>query len=170
MDNCSALTCVLTTVLSMHSMDALIVVDGYVPTDPKAHISNLRDAVWAYALDQRAFGPRKLLVFFADACGSLLGFAVTARTEPIDDAFLACLFHLGEGAEAAVAYLDEPVHDGPAAPEHWERFDRLRDLAASRGITLVDWISCDDDRFRASRMADPLNPGADWWHVDARGS
>lgn len=150
----------------MHSDNSLVVVDGYVATNPYGpDRMDLRDKVWAYALDQRAFGPRQLLVAFADAEGTVLGFAWTPRAEPIDPSFTACLLHLGAGADAAVAYLDEPVHEGPAAPSFLDRFVRLRALAAEHAISLIDWISCDDDEFRSVRLSGAVMPDDDWWSV-----
>ncbi|WP_162802151.1 hypothetical protein [Ornithinimicrobium murale] len=152
----------------MQQTEREIVVDGYTVTDPESsEVGNLRDDAWSLVLDQRAFGPRKLLVFFADADGTMRRMAITDRVEPIDPAFLACLIHLGHGAEAAVAYLDEPVQLGAPSKESTERFARLRQMAASCGITLVDWFSCDDDQFRSARLSHPLRPGEDWWTVGA---
>lgn len=146
--------------------ETVIVVDGYVATDPESPENlNLRDDVWSVALDQRAFGPRKLLVFATRADGQMLSVAITDRVEPVDDAFRACLTHVGDGAVAAVAYLDEPVQCGPPTTQFMERFARLQDVAASLGITLVEWISCDDDIFRAARLSDPLRADEDWWNV-----
>ena len=173
MDNFSATTELRPIVPGMQPTDSVptervIVVDGDAATDPESPENpNLRDDPWSMALDQRAFGPRKLLVFLTRADGQMLSVAITDRVEPIDDAFRACLIHLGGDAVAAVAYLDEPVQSGPPTTEFMHRFDRLRDVAASLGITLVEWFSCDDDAFRATRLGDPSQPGEDWWTVEA---
>lgn len=149
----------------MRRRNDVVIVDGCVPTDPhSSDVDNLREKVWAYAMDQRAFGPRKLLVAFADADGKVRGLAFTHRAEPIDFPFEACLLHLGAGAAAAVAYLDEPVRDGPPSPAFIARFERLQAIAASHGIILVDWISCDDELFRAARLRGP-EPDDDWWNL-----
>src|SRR5689334_22683539 len=71
---------------------SFIVVDGWVPADLSAEpspVDNLRDGVWSFALDQRAFGPRKLWVTLADEDGTFRGLAYTDRTDPPDLAFEA---------------------------------------------------------------------------------
>jgi len=148
------------------------IVDGVVPT--ALDDTNLRDDVWAFALDQRAFGPRKLLVAFADADGTFRGLAFTDRTDPPELGFEACLTYLGQGAAAAVAYCDQPV-DPDAASAYLELFERARELAATRDIHLLDWIACDDEQFLAHRIPmfarDPAErePGdLDWWDVPPR--
>lgn len=118
------------------------------------------------ALDQRAFGPRKLWVAFGERDGTFLGLAYTRRIEPIDAAFEACLDYLGSQAATAVAFLDEAVSAGKPPSSVWERFDRLRALAVVYGVTLVDWISCDDELIRTTR-AGRCKPG-EWWPRDGR--
>jgi hypothetical protein len=115
----------------------------------------------AFALDQRAFGPRKLLVAFGERDGRFRGLAYTARIAPIDAAFEACLDYLGAGAATAVAFLDEAVSQGEPTKSQMKRFHRLEAMAARYGITLVDWISCDDELIRLARggRCDP----DDWW-------
>jgi hypothetical protein len=143
--------------------DALVVVDGLVAAE---HADmNLRDEkeLWGYALDQRAFGPRRLLVAFADADGRLRAIAHAKRTDPIDLALRACLQHLGHGAAAAVAFNDEPVVEGPPEPGLADRFWLARTICAASGVHLVDWISCDDDLFRSTRLA--LEPDGEWWDL-----
>jgi hypothetical protein len=151
---------------------SFIVVDGMVPADVPAEpspLDNLRDGVWSFALDQRAFGPRKLWVVFADEDGTFRGLAYTARTDPPDVAFDACLQYMGAGAAAAIAFCDQPVTEGPPPPEYVELFRRAQTIARSYGIRLVDWIACDDDKFRSHRA--PLAPsgeaGDDWWDAPA---
>jgi hypothetical protein len=141
---------------------SLIVVDACLPT--AIDDTNIRDDPWSIAMDQRAFGPRKLLVAFADADGTFRGLAFTARTKPIDDAFRACLAYIGAGAAAAIAYCDEPVSQGEPPPGSRQRFQRMRWIAVTYGVHLVDWISCDDEMFRTVR-----GHGIDvttWWDVE----
>jgi hypothetical protein len=140
---------------------SLIRVGGYVATD-RDH-TNLRDDVWSFALDQRAFGPRRLVVAFADADGGFRGLAYARRTDPPEAALAPCIQHLGRGAAAAIAYCDEPVDDGPPAEDLGARFRVARAIAASYGVQLVDWIACDDQMFRSSQLA--LYPGAPWWQI-----
>lgn len=70
-----------------------LVVDGYVAT--AAHKTNLRYEAMTLALDQRAFGPRRLLAAFSDAEGRLLSIAHTRRTRPPELALPACIDYLG---------------------------------------------------------------------------
>jgi hypothetical protein len=67
----------------------LIVVNGYVATD-RDH-PNLRELTGAvsFALDQRAFGRRRLLVAFADRAGRFRALAHTRRTDPPEAALPA---------------------------------------------------------------------------------
>ena len=73
-----------------------IAVAGFVtsPTDD----TNMRQEVWSFALDQRAFGPRRLLVAFTDREGRLLSLAHAPRTSAPEVALECCLDYLGEGA------------------------------------------------------------------------
>jgi hypothetical protein len=142
---------------------SVIVVDGYIPVEA-SELDDLREQVWAFAMDQRAFGPRQLLVAFADVAGQFLGLAYTHRTDPTDVAFEACLAYMGTGAAAAVAFCDEPLRAGPPPPEFTERFERARSLASAYGVHLVDWIACDDDLFRATRR-NGMEPDEGWWDV-----
>lgn len=143
--------------------DALLVVEGVVATDlDDTDLSDFNEAM-AFALDQRAFGPRRLLVAFADADGRFRRMAHTKRTDPIDVALRACLQYLGDGAAAAVVLNDEPVAWGELPPEQAERFELASLLCRVRGIHLVDWICCDDQLFRSTKLA--LLPGEEWWEV-----
>jgi hypothetical protein len=117
----------------------------------------------SFALDQRAFGPRRLVVAFANRQGRFLSLAYSRRIEPVEATLSACIQHLGRGAKAAVAFCDEPVQEGPPPPGLAARFASARSIAGSYGIHLVDWISCDDQQFRSSRIA--LQLGSDWWDV-----
>jgi hypothetical protein len=140
---------------------SLIVVDGYVATDKDT--TDLREESWSFALDQRAFGPRRLLVAFADAFGGFQSLAHTPRTDPPELALAPCIEYLGRNAAAAVAFCDEPVVAGPPPPELDLRFALARSIAASNGVHLVDWFACDDQLFRSTRYA--LDPETDWWDV-----
>jgi hypothetical protein len=138
-----------------------IVVDGLVAT--KLDDTNLREEAWSLAFDQRTFGPRRLIVAFADRSGRLLSIAHAPRTDPPESALGPCIEHLGRGAAAAVALCDEPVVDGPPPHDLGIRFALARAIAAGYGIHLVDWIACDDQLIRSSRLA--LFPDGHWWDV-----
>jgi len=139
----------------------LVVVEGYVATAKDG--TDLRKDAWSFALDQRAFGPGRLLVAFADRRGRLLSLAHCSRTDPAEAAMGACIQHLGRGARAAVAFCDEPVKAGPPPPELAGRFALARLIAVPYGVHLVDWIACDDQLFRSTRFA--LDPHCEWWDV-----
>jgi hypothetical protein len=139
----------------------LIVVDGYAATP--ADDTNLKQDVWSFALDQRAFGPRRLVVGFTDRSGRLRTLAHAPRTDPPEAALDACIQHLGSGAAAAVAWCDEEVVDGPPPVPLALTFALARFVAARHGVHLVDWISCDDSLFRSTRLA--LDPHGEWWDV-----
>lgn len=141
------------------------IVEGYLPTEA-ATLDNLREQVWSFALDQRAFGPRKLWVAFAAGDGRFRGLAYTDRTDPPELGFQACLEYLGAGAAAAIAFCDQPVTDGPPPKEFVDLFERARLIAAEYRIQLVDWIACDDDTMRSNRTSierDQLDD--EWWDV-----
>jgi hypothetical protein len=141
-------------------LTSFLVVDTYVPAADDTF--NLRLDAWSLALDQRAFGPRKLLVAFADADGSFRGLAFTDRTEPIEDALAACISYLGRGAAAAIAFNDEPVDKDKPPGTYFHFFTRMRQLADRRGLRLIDWFACDDDLFRSMS---PMAAGSEeWWY------
>jgi hypothetical protein len=146
----------------------LILVEGVVPVE-ETELNDVRAKVWSYALDQRAFGPRKLLVAFTDANGQL---RVLAHANRVDDPLIslaACLDHVGESAAAAVAFCDEPVADGPPPRDLLERFDEARALSRTYGVHLVDWFACDDEKFRAARLTTlVVEEQPDWWDVASR--
>lgn len=143
--------------------DALVVVEGVVATErDDTDLSSFREAM-SIALDQRAFGPRRLLVAFAEADGRLRAIAHTTRTDPIDVAVRACLQHLGAGAAAAVVFNDEPVEWGEAPEQQRARFELATLTCLARGIHLVDWICCDDQLFRSTKLA--FHPDGEWWDV-----
>ncbi|MGH8993459.1 MAG: hypothetical protein ACRDZ7_18270 [Acidimicrobiia bacterium] len=140
---------------------SLLVVEGLFCTD--LDDTNLRNDSWSLALDQRAFGPRRLLVAFADRSGRMRSLAHALRTDPPELGLGYCIDHMGKGAEAAVAFCDEPVSGGPPPTDLGLRFALARSIAAGYGVHLVDWIACDDDTIRSTRLA--LEPGTDWWDV-----
>lgn len=142
-------------------MDELIVVQGYVTTH--SHYTDLREEAWSFALDQRVFGPRRLLVAFSDRSGRMVGLAHARRTVPPEVALGPCIDHIGRGAAAAVAFCDEPVAEGPPPPDLATRFERAQSIVASYGLHLVDWFACDDHLLRSSRLA--LHPDEDWWAI-----
>ena len=150
-----------------------ICVDGFVP-NPEFDHELLPEQILGFAMDQRAFGPRQLMVAFAAYDGRFLALMYARRTDPADTAFEACLRHfeaVGRGGEthaAAVVLCDEMVENGPVPPSFVARFDRARDLAAMHRVHLVDWMACDDDLFRFARLrtfAPADDP--DWWDVPA---
>ena len=145
-------------------MSDLVVVEGFRATGGQ-HINLLQDAL-SVALDQRAFGPRRLVVAFANRRGRLLALAHARRTDPPELALGPCIEHLGRGAAAAVAYCDEPVVKGPPPPEVAIRFAHARSIADSFGVFLVDWFACDDDLFRSAQMA--VEPDGQWWALPPR--
>jgi hypothetical protein len=118
----------------------------------------LRKDTWSLALDQRVFGPGRLLVAFAKRSGLLVTIAYTRRSDPPEMALDPCIQHCGRGAAAAVALCDEAV---APPPELAPRFALARSIAASHGNHLVDWIACDDQLFRSSRIA--VYPDDDGW-------
>lgn len=141
--------------------DRPIVVEAVVPT--RQDRTNLRQDAWSIALDQRAFGPRRLVVAFASRTGRFRGLAHTERTEPPELALACCLDRMGRGASAAIAFCDESVADGVQPDDLAERFERAASTAHEYGVHLVDWISCDDQSFRSARLA--LHPDEEWWDV-----
>lgn len=139
----------------------LIVVEGF--RAGRRDTTDVRKEAWSFALDQRAFGPRRLLVAFADRHGRFRSLAHTARTSPAELALGPCIEYLGRGAAAAVAFCDEPLVFGPPPADLAARFASARSIAAANGVHLVDWFACDDLLFRSSRMA--LEPDSEWWDV-----
>lgn len=143
--------------------DTLVVVEGVVATDrDDTDLSSFSEAM-SIALDQRMFGPRRLLVAFADADGRFRGIAHTKRTDPFELGLRACLQYLGEGAAAAVVFNDEPVAWGEPPPGQRVRLELARLICASAGVRLVDWICCDDQLFRSTKIA--FEPGTEWWDL-----
>jgi hypothetical protein len=146
-----------------------IVVDGFVTAAADSTI-NLQDDVWALALDQRAFGPRRLVVHCADRAGRVVGIAHTLRTDPPERALGPCLHHVGAGAATAVAFCDEMLSIGPPPLDLARRFGEACRIARRQGIHLVDWIACDDHLFRSSRFAlSPETAPGEWWDIPEEG-
>lgn len=141
-----------------------LMVSGVVPV-ASARRELLPEIVWDLALDQRTFGPRRLLVAFADADGGLRGFAHARRTFPPHLGLAPCIAFLGDGAAACVALSDEPVASLAPTNVEVDRFCDAKEIAAARGIHLVDWIHCDDDMVRSMKLA--LAPDDPWWDVPA---
>jgi hypothetical protein len=146
--------------------DTTVVVDGFVATDDNdLDLSSFREAI-GFALDQRAFGPRRLLVAFTHADGRVRSLAHAPRTDPIDLALRGCIQHMGAGAAAAVAFNDERVvDDGTLPPDVAYRFWQYRLLCRAAGIHLVDWIACDDLAVRSFKLAVEPDAAHDWWDV-----
>jgi hypothetical protein len=137
-------------------------VEGYRCSGEEFDLSVDR---WSFALDQRAFGPRRLLVATARGDGGLIGLAHCEQIDPPEMGLKCCIAALDDAVPAAVAYSDEPV--GPEPPTGLEeRFAAARGAAAQFGVHLVDWFMCDDIRIRSTRMTLP-NHG-DWWDLPTR--
>lgn len=141
--------------------DELVVVERVIPSQEGCADLDLRGRLlWELALDQRAFGPRRVLVAGADADGHLLELVHTTRTDQPELAFGFCIRTLGAEVEAAVAYCDEPVDLTASGSELDRVVERLADARSFAwdhfGVHLVDWIACDDQCVRSSQiLADP---------------
>ena len=133
---------------------------------PAAHDrTNLRDCAFSIALDQRAFGPRRVLVGVADGDGRFRGLAHIERPDPPEVAVAPCLEALMPeilgGASAVVVWCDELVTDGPPPADLANRFGGFRAIAAEFGVRPVDWFACDDWFTRSSQLA--IDPDGGWW-------
>lgn len=141
--------------------DDVIVVERLVAAEPDI---DMRECAWEFALDQRAFGPRRVLVALTDRSGRLLEIAHADRTDPPEFAFGLCLHERSSDATVALAYCDEPV-DMQSSPEHLadlaRRLADARWMAQRAGVHLVDWFACDDQAFRSFRFAS--EPDSEWW-------
>ena len=130
-------------------------------------------AALGFALDQRRFGPRRVVVVTCDLSGGVLGLAHCERTDPPERALGCCLAALDDGAGAAVAYSDEMVREGPPPVELEERLWAARAVALERGVQLVDWIVCDDLMVRSVKLGlDQYGEDHDeteWWDVPTSG-
>ena len=101
-------------------------VRGLVPGKrDRTNLRTLSEAM-SFCLDQRAFGPRRLLVAFANRNGRFRGLAYTRRPDPPEAALAGCIEYLGRGAKVAIVFCDEPVAWGPPP-------DDLATGSASRG-------------------------------------
>lgn len=140
-----------------------VLVERVVPTRRRDELRGR--LMWEIALDQRAFGPRRVLVAFADRDGRLIELDHTERTDPPELAFGLCLRTAAPGASAAVVYCDEAVDARAARAELEPVIDRFLDAGSFArehfGVHLVDWIACDDQMFRSSRLLH--EPDADMW-------
>lgn len=143
--------------------EQFVVVEGMVHRGGLGDSFNLHTDAWSLALDQRAFGPRRLMVAFADIDGNVISIAHTERLDPPEDGLDPCIRHLGVGAVLAIAFCDEAVADGPPPDDLRRRFFEATSIAASSGVHLVDWVACDDYLFRSSRLA--IFPDEEWWSV-----
>lgn len=146
-------------------------VDGLAP-NPECEHDPLQDQILGIALDQRAFGPRKLMVAFAAYDGRFLLLAYAQRTDPMEVALEGCLQYFdsfgrgGEQQAAAVVLCDQPVEEGAVTPEFIATFEQAQRIARKYGVHLVDWFACDDDLIRCARLH-TFPPEADpgWWDV-----
>ncbi len=139
-----------------------IVVEGFQNTGDGPDLSDV--AAIEFALDQRAFGRERLVVAGTDRRGTLVGLVHCPMTDPVETSFECCLDQLRDfGAEAAVAYSDEPVEKGSITAELRNRFGRTRAIAAVFGIHLVDWIQCGDTRIQSLKFGS--SEDATWWDV-----
>jgi len=143
-------------------MSSIFVVESFgVAAD--ADEINLREAAWEFALDQRAFGPRRLLVAFGARDGRMVGLAHARRTNRPEFALAACIDHAGRGTALALAFCDERVVEGPPAPGLSERWALHRRIAQDFGVVLIDWFDCDDLCIRSTKLA--LHPDREWWDM-----
>ena len=137
-------------------MSELIVVEGLLAVDGlDLNLRSDRD-LWSLALDQRCFGPGRLVVAFGDQTGECVGLAHTRRTAPPELALVACVDYfcgVAPSAALAVAYCDEPVDVAPPPLDLEERWATACQIAADADIELLDWIACDDINLRSSWFA-----------------
>ena len=140
------------------------IVEGYQYTGDDLDLSGAD--FLGFALDQRAFGPRKLVVVTARCDGAVIGLAHCEQTALPELALKCCLATLDDGAAAAVAYSDEPVSADPPIDLR-DRLYTARVAAREFGVHLVDWIMCDDTQMRSMRITlEDCNP---WWDVPDAG-
>lgn len=141
------------------------VVECYRSTDLD-DTNLLRDGA-SFLLDQRAFGPRRMLVFFADTSGRMHYMThcprladETIALECSIDTVLSKNAAALEHVRAAVVYNDEPVAE--EMPDNLGlRFAAASEVFRRHGIRLVDWWMCDDQVFRSMHYA--LHPEDPWW-------
>jgi hypothetical protein len=138
-----------------------VVLDSYLTCeDCDLSLYCARD-VWSLALDQRAFGPRRLVIAFGDDDGRMLGLTHTPREEPPELTFGFCIEHFLQRADTdvAIAYCDEPVTATEITPRIRARWSLAREIADDLGIELLDWIACDDHEFRSARLVELYDRG-----------
>lgn len=148
-----------------------IPVEAWAPS-PDAELGPFSELVLGVTMDQRAFGPRRLLVIFGSLDDRFVSLQHCPTTQGLDNALLACLWHFdvvgrgGERSAVAVALSDEAVVAGPPPEDFLLRFEAARAVAADAGVHLLDWVACDDEQFRFARMR-PTGPLPDpgWWDV-----
>jgi hypothetical protein len=124
---------------------------------------DLRHDLWDFALEQRYFGPRQLVVATGSSDGRVIGLVHCRQTEPREMALKYCLAALDQRPAVAVAYSDEPVSLEPPLDLR-ERFDAARAAAGEFGVHLVDWIMCDDIHIRSIKYSLEVSED-DWWDV-----
>jgi hypothetical protein len=137
-------------------MSELIVVEGLRAVGDLDIDLRSDHGLWSLALDQRCFGPGRLLVAFGDSSGECVGLAHTRRTDPLELALIACFDYFADvapNAVMAVAYCDEPVDTAGPPLDLQERWDTACRIAHDADIELVDWIACDDTNFRSTWFA-----------------
>src|SRR5437899_458509 len=101
------------------------VVDGCVPTSRDN--TNTREEALSFALDQRAFGPRRLVVAFSDRNGRFRGLAYAPRTDPPEHA-------LDSSAHASnISDVAPPLRLRSVTNRSWTGRHHLTWLAGSRG-------------------------------------
>ncbi len=140
-------------------------VGGMVHRGGLEYRINLRTHSRIVARDQRAFGPRKLVVVFAEMDGNVISIAHTDRLDPPEAGIVPCIARLGCDASIAMAFCDEEVVAGPPPHDLRERFGYAYDAASRWGVHLLDWVACDDLLFRSTRAV--LFPDEDEWPYSA---
>ena len=125
----------------------MTIVEGWHLRDGDLDLDDVR---WGFALGQRHFGPRQLLVATFRADGTLIGLAHCDQTDPPMMGLKCCLATLDDGAAVAIAYSDEAVTSEPP-PDLEQRFEAAVEAAEEFGVELEDWIMCDDLAFRSIR-------------------
>lgn len=113
---------------------------------------HLEEIMWSFAMDQRHFGPRQLLVATARADGFVVGLAHCDQTDPPMMGLKCCLAALDDDAALAVAYSDDFVAAEPPAGLD-QRWKASIEAAEEFGVELVDWIMCDDLMYRSMRQS-----------------
>lgn len=133
-----------------------VVIDSYFAVEDCDVSLYCAEDVWSLALDQRAFGPRQLIIAFGDADGRMVGVTHTPREDPPELTFGFCVEHFLQRADAdvAMAFCDEPVTATEITPRVLARWSLAREIADDHGVELLDWIACDDHEFRSARLVE----------------